>query len=195
MAATTTANLAMSLDGFVADPEGGVAELFGFYENGATTFELAEGWPAFHMDEPSATLFRDAVARTGCHLVGRRLYDLTHGWGGHPGNEAPVVVLTHEPPADWPRGGVAYHFVTDVAEAVALARELAGALDVAVAGGATARAVLDAGLLDVIDVSLVPVVLGAGIPWFAGARGPVRLSDPVVTPAAGVTHLRYAVLR
>jgi dihydrofolate reductase len=66
---------------------------------------------------------------------------------------------------------------------------------VAVAGGSVARQALDAGLLDVIDVSLVPVVLGAGIPWFAGARGPVRLSDPVVHEGRGVTHLRYRVLR
>ena len=58
-----------------------------------------------------------------------------------------------------------------------------------------ARQALDAGLLDVIDISLVPVVLGAGIPWFAGSRGPVRLSDPVVHEGHGVTHLRYEVLR
>lgn len=191
---TTIANLAMSLDGFVADPEDRPGPLFDFYDAGPVELVLAAGWPAFHMHEPSATLFRDAVARTGCHLVGRRLYDLTDGWGGHPGNEAPVVVLTHEAPDDWPRGGVDYRFCADVETAVATARGLAGDLDVAVAGGQTARACLDAGLLDVIDVTLVPVVMGAGIPWFAGASGPVRLSDPEVTPAPGVTHLRYRVL-
>ncbi len=145
------------------------------------------------MDEPSRSLFRDAVARIGCHVVGRRLYDITNGWGGHPGNEAPIVCVTHEPPESTP-DGVPYFFFADVEAAVAKAVELAGDLDVAVAGGQVARQALDAGLLDVIDVSLVPVVLGAGIPWFAGAAGPVRLSDPVVHQGKGVTHLRYEVL-
>jgi dihydrofolate reductase len=64
-----------------------------------------------------------------------------------------------------------------------------------VAGSSVARQALDLGLLDVIDVALVPVVLGEGVPWFAGARGPVRLSDPVVHEAHRVTHLRSTVLR
>jgi dihydrofolate reductase len=188
------ANLAMSVDGFIAGPGDGCEDLFGFYEDGSAELRVADGWPAFHMDEPSATLFQEAVARTGCHVMGRRLYDLTNGWDGHPGNEAPIVVVTHEAPPSHPEG-VPYVFTDDVPTAIARARELAGDLDVAVAGGSVARQALDAGLLDVIDVSLVPVVLGAGIPWFAGARGPVRLSDPVVHEGRGVTHLRYRVLR
>jgi dihydrofolate reductase len=188
------ANLAMSIDGFIADPAGGCEELFGFYENGAQELRIAEGWPAFHMDEPSLTLFREAVARIGCHVMGRDLYDLTNGWGGHPGNEAPIVVLTHQPPETTPEG-VPFFFHDDVEAALAQARALAGELDVVIAGGTVARQALDAGLLDVIDVSLVPVVLGAGIPWFAGSAGPVRLSDPVVHEGRGVTHLRYTVLR
>jgi dihydrofolate reductase len=186
------ANLAMSIDGFIADPQGGCEELFGFYDNGSTELVLADGWPAFHMDEPSRTLMQEAVARIGCHVMGRDLYDMTNGWNGHPGNEAPIVVLTHTPPETHPEG-VAYYFFDDVEAAVAQAREVAGDLDVAISGGTVARQALDAGLLDVIDVSLVPVVLGAGIPWFAGAKGPVRLSDPVVHEGHGVTHLRYAV--
>jgi dihydrofolate reductase len=188
------ANLAMSIDGFIADPDGGCEDLFGFYENGATEFRVADGWPAFRMDEPSLSLFRDAVARTGCHIIGRDLYDMTNGWGGHPGNEAPIVVLTHEPPAEHP-DGVPFFFVDSVEGAVAKGREVAGDLDIGIAGASVARQALDAGLLEVIDVSLVPVVLGAGIPWFAGSKGPVRLSDPVVHEGRGVTHLRYTVLR
>jgi dihydrofolate reductase len=188
------ANLAMSIDGFIADPDGGCDELFGFYDNGSTELVLADGWPAFHMDEPSLTLMREAVARIGCHVMGRDLYDMTNGWGGHPGNEAPIVVLTHTPPDNTP-DGVPYFFFDDVGAAIAKAREVAGDLDVAVAGGTVARQALDAGLLDVIAISLVPVVLGAGIPWFAGSQGPVRLSDPVVHAGRGITHLRYEVRR
>lgn len=188
------ANLAMSVDGFIAAPDDGCDDLFGFYVNGSTELRVSDGWPPFRMDEPSLTLFREAIARIGCHVMGRRLYDLTNGWGGHPGNEAPIVVVTHTPPDTHPEG-VPYYFFADVAEAVARARELAGDLDVVVAGASVARQALDAGLLDVIDVSLVPVVLGAGIAWFAGSKGPVRLSDPVVHEAHGVTHLRYEVQR
>lgn len=188
------ANMAMSIDGFIADPEGGCDDLFGFYENGDVELVFADGWPSFHMYEPSATLMREAVGRVGCHVMGRDLYDMTNGWGGHPGNEAPIVVVTHHAPDQHP-DGVPYHFVAGIEPAIAQARELAGDLDVSIAGGTLARQALDAGLLDVIDVSLVPVVLGAGIPWFAGSQGPVRLCDPVVHEGRGVTHLRYEVLR
>ena len=67
-----TANLAMSIDGFIAAPDDGCDDLFGFYDNGSTELRLSDGWPPFHMDEPSLTLFREAVARISCHVMGRR---------------------------------------------------------------------------------------------------------------------------
>jgi dihydrofolate reductase len=190
-----TAQLAMSLDGFIADPDDGCDELFGFYGSGDVAVKLSEGFPELKVSRTTADLLTGAVAGTGATVVGRRLYDLTNGWGGHPGGEVPMVVLTHRPPSDWPRDGVPIHFETSVESAVAKARELAGDRDVSIAGATVTRACLDAGLLDVIQVSLVPVVLGAGIPWLAGTRGPVRLSDPEVREDRGVTHLRYRVLR
>ncbi|WP_214405910.1 dihydrofolate reductase family protein [Pseudonocardia lacus] len=189
------ANLAMSLDGFIADPDDGCAELFGFYGSGDVPLELSADYPELRVSRTTADLLTAAMARSGAMVVGRRLYDITNGWNGHPGGEVPMVVLTHRPPADWPRGGVPIHFETSVEAAVGKARELAGDLDVSVAGATITRGLLDAGLLDVIQVSLVPVVLGAGIPWLAGTRGPVRLSDPEVVEDRGVTHLRYVVRR
>jgi dihydrofolate reductase len=189
------ANLAMSVDGFIADEQDGCDDLFGFYFDGDVEVVLSQGWPAFRMWEPSASLMRSAVGSVGATVVGRRLFDLTNGWGGHPGGEVPMVVLTHSAPTEYPRDGVPIHFVSGAASAVALAQSLAGSRNVTVAGASATRECLDAGVLDVIDVSLVPVVLGAGIPWLAGVSGPVRLSDPEVVPARGVTHLRYRVLR
>ena len=188
-------NLSMSLDGFVADPEDGVAELFGWYANGPVEVDGGNG-RVFRMTEASAAVLREALATVGAFLVGRRLYDHTRGWEGKPPAQAPMVVLTHEPPDDWPRDGVPITFATTVEAAVAEASRLAGDMVVSVAGAHAARACLDAGLLDEIVVNLVPVILGAGIPFFAGiANGPVRLEDPTVVEAAGVTHLHYVVRR
>jgi dihydrofolate reductase len=193
--ASVIANLSMSLDGFIADPDDGVGELFGWYSDGPVEVD-GGGGRTFHMSEVSARVYRDAVARTGAFLMGRRLYDHTNGWKGRPPIEAPIVVLTHDPPDDWPRDGVPITFATDVESAVAEAGELAGDGVVAVAGAHTARECLDAGLLDEIVINLVPVVLGEGIPFFAGIRnGPARLEDPEVVEAPGVTHLRYRVRR
>jgi dihydrofolate reductase len=188
-----SAHLAMSLDGFIADPDDGCDELFGFYANGEVPLKLSEGFPVLHVSRKTADLLTTEVGKGGAVVVGRRLYDITNGWGGHPGGEVPMVVVTHHPPDDWPRGGVPIFFETSVEAAVAKAHDLAGGRDVGIIGATVTRGCLDAGLLDAIHVSLVPVILGAGIPWLAGTRGPVRLSDPEVIEDHGVTHLRYVV--
>jgi dihydrofolate reductase len=187
------AHLAMSLDGFIADPDDGCDELFGFYGSGGVVVKLSAGFPELHVSRKTADLLTTSVGNEGATVVGRRLYDLTNGWNGHPGGEVPMVVVTHHPPPDWPRDGVPIFFEDSVEAAVAKARELAGDLDVSIAGATITRGCLDAGLLDAIQVSLVPVILGHGIPWLAGTRGPVRLSDPAVIEDRGVTHLRYRV--
>ena len=186
-----TTQLAMSLDGFIADRSDGCDELFGFYGSGDVPVRLSEGFPELRVSRTTADLLLTATERIGATVVGRRLYDITNGWDGHPGGEVPMVVLTHNPPADWPRDGVPIKVVAGAEAAVAAAQELAGGKDVSIAGAMATREVLDAGLLDEIVVSLVPVILGQGIPWFAGSRGPVRLTDPEVFTDAGVTHLRY----
>ena len=101
--------------------------------------------------------------------MGRRLYDLTNGWGGHPGNEAPIVVLTRSQPDTQP-DGVPFYFFSEVEAAVARARDLTGELDVAVAGPRVAQAGARRRLLDVIDVSLVPVVSATASPGSPGRR-------------------------
>jgi hypothetical protein len=95
-------------------------------------------------------------------------------------------------------GSVIAHmtFVTsgDVSEAVADARAIAGEKDVVIASPTIAQQCLNVGLLDEIHVSLAPVLLGAGIPFFANLEGaPVMLDDPAVTPGRRATHLAYRV--
>lgn len=188
------ANLSMSLDGFIADPDDGVGELFGWYGDGPVEVGTFGGLK-FHVSEPSAGVLRDALSGVGAFIVGRRLYDHTNGWNARPPAEAPMVVVTHDPPDDWPRDGVPITFATGIEDAVAEAKRLAGDRVISVAGAHVAREALAAGLLDEIVVNLIPVILGEGIPWFAGTpNAPWRLSDPEIVEAPGVTHLRYRVV-
>jgi dihydrofolate reductase len=180
------ANMSMSLDGFVEDATGSALPLFGWMEN------LAQ--PSGDAGHASADLFQEATARVGALVCGRRLFDLTKGWGGRHPTGAHVFVVTHHPPADWPHRE-SFTFVPDgVASVIAQARQVAGERTVAVATPDITRQCLDLGLLDEIAVDLVPVLLGAGKPFFAGLEhAPVRLGTPTVVQGADVTHLHFRV--
>jgi dihydrofolate reductase len=191
------ADMSMSLDGFVADRDDAVGPLFDWYAKGDTAFTFpGNGMPA-QVSEASAGHLQGMVDRLGALVTGRRLYDIAHGWNGsHPAG-VPVFVVTHTPPETAPEGTTPLTFVTDgVASAIAQAQALAGERTVAVASADIAKQCLDLGLLDVIQASVVPVLLGQGIPFFAGLqRYPVMLEDPVITPGSRVTHMYFRVRR
>jgi dihydrofolate reductase len=131
----------------------------------------------------------------GALVCGRRLYEQTGGWGGTHPIGAPVFVVTHEPPAAWPQGSSSFTFVTEgVAAAVDAARRVAGDKHVAIATPTITQQCLNLRLLDRIQVSLIPVLLGAGLRFFEYLDDvPVRLGDPTVIESRGVTHLYYDV--
>lgn len=189
----------MSLDGYVSGPaESGFDQLFDWYGNGDVEVPTADPALTMHLREPSAQVFRRLLQETGALVVGRKTFDLTDGWGGRHPIGCPVVVLTHQVPGGWPRPDSPFIFVTDGIEpAVATARQLAGDRLVGVSGGSIARQCLDAGLLDEIRIDLVPVLLGAGTPFFDHLRtAPVVLDGPSpVIEGDRVTHLRYRVHR
>jgi dihydrofolate reductase len=193
----TTASV--SLDGFIASPaDSGYEHLFGWLGNGDVPVPTAQPDRTFHMSAASAALWRDMLGRTGASVVGRRLFDLTGGWGGNPPVGTPHVVVTHRPPPeDWPADTpVPFTFVTDgVPAAVERAKAIAGGKWVSVNGGMIARQCLNAGLLDEIWLSLVPVLLGDGVRFLDELTGvPVELDGPLaVVEGTGVTHLRYRV--
>jgi dihydrofolate reductase len=137
------------------------------------------------------------IERAGALVVGRRLFDLTSGWGGMHPMGVPVVVVTNSVPEGWPRDDAPFTFVTDGIEAaITRAKEIAGDKIVVVNGGTIARQCLEAGLLDEICVDLAPVLLGGGTPFFDHvANAPVELEGPEILPGKGVTHLRYRVIR
>ena len=189
----------MSIDGYIAGPgETGFDLLYQWYGNGDVESPTGNPDMTFRTSAASAQHLKDLTERTGALLVGRHLYDFTNAWGGRHPMDVTTVVLTHRLPEDRPAEDENFVFVTEGIEAaVAKAKEIAGDLDVGVNGGQMARQCLDAGLLDEVNVDIVPVLLGAGTPFFSelGTK-PVQLDGPIsVVEGTGVTHLKYAVRR
>lgn len=195
--ATVMAGFTMSLDGFVADPSDGVGGLFDWFENGDVEVVWPnESWTS-HVSEASAKHLRELFERIGAIVTGRRLFDLTNGWGGNHPLGVPIFVLSHSVPDGWPREDVPVTFVTDGLEsAIAQASAVAGDRVVAVAGPNVAQQCLDAGLLDGLGVDLVPILLGRGIRFFDDLKSaPIELEGPTVVEGTRVTHLEYRVRR
>jgi dihydrofolate reductase len=117
------------------------------------------------------------------------------GWPEEAPFHTPVFVLTHEKRKPWPRpGGTTFYFVNDGAErALALAREAAGDRDIRISGGANViQQYLNLGVVDELEIALVPVLFGGGRRLFENLSEPLpqfRIDRVLDTPAA--THLRY----
>jgi len=190
--------MSMSLDGFVADHNDGVAEVFDWYfSSGGVEISTGGSDPmTFKVSQASAEHLRGLISGLGAMLTGRRTFEKAEGWGG---NHAwgPAFVMTHQIPAGWPRPNSTVHFVTDgIESAVNQAKTAAAGKSVGVHGADTIQQCLNAELLDEIHVDLVAVLLGSGIPLFDRLTGtPVVLGNPTVIPGVGVTHLRYPVLK
>lgn len=194
---------AVSADGFIADENDDVGPLFDWAGNGDVEWTWS-GEPEEHpmrSTRPSIDFVRETYPRIGCVVIGRRLFDLTDGWGGVPAAGEHVFVVTHEAPEDWRHRGTApFTFVTDgVGAAVEQARAFAGADRVVdLAAGRIGGQALRLGLVDQVVMNVVPVVFGSGRPFFgaAGTGGLVPLADPSrVVRGERVTHLRYDVPR
>lgn len=178
--AKVVADMSMSLDGFVADEDDGVDEVF-----------------AWMGRQENAAVIEESTSGVGAVLTGRRTSDLANHWGGHHPAGVPTYVVSNRPPPDeldpetWD-----VHFVDDLEEAVRLAKGSAGDGWVGAAGGDTVRQLLALGLLDEIHVSLAPVLLGRGVRYFPNLENaPVELDGLSVSNGAGVTILRYRVMR
>ncbi len=193
--ATVIADMTMSLDGFIADPNDGVDELFGWFDNGPVTIPTANDQITLHVSEASAARVRDIVANSGAVVGGRRLFDVAQGWGGHHPMGVQAFIVTHSIPDGWPHEGDDIVFVTDgVESAIAQAKAVAGDKIVAVASANITQQCLNAGLLDGVSVNLVPVLLGQGIRFFDHLSAvPIQLEDPEVIQGTHVTHLYYRV--
>ena len=198
-----TAAISTSLDGFVAGPNDSVEN--GLGDRGEELHEWVtslRSWREAHgyaggNTGPDDERFTAAIEATGAIVMGRRMFDHGEGpWGDEPPFHKPVFVLTHRPRGPLVKeGGTTFTFVDGIESAVAQAREAAGDKDVAVAGGGAAiRVAIEAGLLDELEIHLVPVLLGGGVrlldfdPATAARIGlePIHAID-----SPGVTHLRF----
>jgi dihydrofolate reductase len=188
--------MSMSLDGYVADRNDGVADVFDWYfTSGNVAFHTGGSDPmTFMVSGPSAEHLHGLWSELGAVLTGRRTFDKAAGWGG---NHAwgPAFVLTHTIPAGWPRPNSTVHFVTDgIERAVQHAKAAAAGKAVGVHGADIIQQLLKAGLLDELHVDIAAVLLGSGVRLFDHLAGtPVVLDKPTVIPGVGVTHLRYPV--
>ncbi len=187
----------MSLDGFIADPSGRVGPLFDWYGNGDVAVTGADPDRVFRVSAASAEYLRSAWSNVGPGVIGRRLFDITDGWGGKPPVGDAVFVVTHRVPAEWieDHPDAPFTFVTDgVASAIAKAQAVAGDRVVSLTAGDMAGQALAAGLVDELRVDLVPALLGAGVRYFGDFIGAEQLlENPAVVEGNRVTHLHYRV--
>jgi dihydrofolate reductase len=151
------AGAAMSLDGFIADTSDAVGPLFDFYGNGDVELTGADPDRVFRTTAATAGYLRTEWGNIGATVIGRRLFDLTNGWGGRPAVGDAVFVVTHRAPADWPHPDAPFTFVTDgLPSAIAQAQAFAQDRNVAITAGDLTGQAIAAGLVDEVSISAVP---------------------------------------
>jgi dihydrofolate reductase len=189
-------HMTMSLDGYIAQPDDDIGELFEWYGAGDTPVTTFNNDISFNVDDASAGMLRDLIEDNGALIAGRHLFDLTDGWGdNHPACPR-VVVVTHDPPANAAERWPTTTFVDGVGAAVERAKEIAGDKNVTIASATITQQALDLGLVDEVCISLVPMLFGEGKPYFSTlASGHLVLDDPIVVQGRRAVHLRYPVRR
>jgi dihydrofolate reductase len=196
----TVLYMSMSLDGFIAGPnerpdnglgDGGHRLHDWILIDAAGGHKEASG----HLTGVNRQVFDELMA-TGAVVAGRGTFEPAGGWGGDHHNGVPIFILTRRGADDlgqWPL----VTYIDDVMSAMAQAKEAAGAKNVLVHGAGTAQLALAAGVLDEIELHVVPVLFGQGRRLFEGlAPDHIELERTrVLKGEAGVTHLRYTVKR
>jgi dihydrofolate reductase len=190
--------LAVSVDGYITGrgprPGRGLGDggmLFDWYFDGDVPSRVFDG---FKLSESSARVFDALAGRVGATLAGRNTYeDSDRFGGGGPHPTAPLFVVSHRPAPELSDRQTL--ITTGIEDAVAAAKEAAGDKDVALMGGGVVTEALKAGLVDELVLHQVPILLGAGRPYFQELPAHVRLRLVDVVAAPGVTHLHYEIAR
>jgi dihydrofolate reductase len=206
----------MTLDGYVAGPNQSIVNPLG--EGGEhlhdwllklKTFRVIHGDTSGGETGTNDDVLREAFENVGATIMGRNMFGggpgpwekpLWNGWwGDSPPFHHPVFVLTHFAREPLPtQGGTTFFFVTDgIESALKQARHAANGKDVALGGGANvAQQYLTAGLIDELEIHVVPLFLGSGARLFDNVDCRKVKLEPIRTIAGpGVTHLKYRVLK
>lgn len=187
--------MAMSVDGFITGPDD--SREHGLGVNGERLHDwLSPGGsdPASYrpVDGAGATVF-DELMDTGAVITGRRTFEFAGGWGGDHHDGVPIFVLTHSAPAE-PAPGSARYVTNGIESCVAQAKAAAGGRDILLHGAATAQECIRAGLLEELELQLMPVLLGQGRRLFDNLPPEhVELELIRELDGPGVQHLRYRV--
>jgi dihydrofolate reductase len=197
----TVLYMSISLDGFVAGPNEGPDN--GLGDGGHRLHEWALTGADADPKGVSGGLAGvngqvvDEFMATGAVVAGRGTFEPAGGWGGDHHDGVPIFVLTRREPdsetGQWPL----VTYVPDVRTAMSEAKRAAGDKNVLVHGVGTAQLALAAGVLDELEIHLIPVLLGQGRRLF-DERGPEHIElerTRVLEGEAGVTHLHYRVQR
>ena len=189
------ASLCVSLDGCYTAPSPGPSHMLG------VGGEVLHSWFAHDVADRAQLsgddVVREEMNRLGSMVMGLDSYEHAQAaWGPHPPFEVPIFVLTHRERPDDVREGTTFHFVTGGFEnAVQRAKDAAATgQDVGLHGGGAIQQGLRSGLLEELQLHVVPVVLGRGRRLFAEVDSQIPLEPVRVAEGAGVTHLKYLVL-
>lgn len=207
------AHIAVSADGYVAGPNPSEENPLG--EGGESLHDWAFPLRAFrelHGREggevnASTPILEEALASVGAEIMGRGKFGGGPGpwgadpwpgwWGKNPPFHMPVFVLTHHERDPLTLSDTTFTFVTDgIESALEQATAAAAGKDVTIGGGADAiNQYLAAGLVDELELNVVPLVLGGGARLFEGLGPDLTLEQVRAIEAPGVTHLKYRVAR
>ena len=184
----TVLYMSMSLDGFIAGPN--ETDDNGLGDGGDRLHE----W-VFPPKGGGNKQIVDEFMSTGAVVAGRGAFEPAGGWRGDHHNGVPIWVISGRPAPDWTSGMPAVHYTNDVEAAFREARIAAGERDVLVHGAGTAQRAISAGILDEMEIHLIPVLLGEGRRLFEQLGSEHRELEQVrvMSGEGGVTHLRYRI--
>jgi dihydrofolate reductase len=210
--ARVRAHISASVDGYVAGPNQSVENPLG--EGGESLHDwliVLRSWREQAgldggEDNVNNAIFAEVTANVGSEIMGRGKFgppgggpwndEWTGWWGDDPPFRKPVFVVTHHERAPLTLTDTTFTFVTDgIESALAQAREVSGGKDIFIGGGADViNRYLAAGLLDELELHIVPIVLGGGSRLFAGVSPGIRLEQVRAIEGPGVTHVKYRVV-
>jgi dihydrofolate reductase len=198
----TVLYMSMSLDGFISAPNEGPDN--GLGDGGERLHEWVltgedggeTGPPAVVRDGVNGQIVQEVMS-TGAVVAGRRTFEWAGGWGGDHHDGVPIFIYSRREPGIDISGWPLVTYVDDVATAMTLARQAAGEKNVLVHGAATAQLALAAGVLDELELHVVPVLFGRGRRLFDHLHPePLELTRTrVLEGEGGVTHVHYRVGR